>query len=113
MQPRHASVFTWLPSSQLSPACTTPSPQLGSTQSFRQPSLFTRLPSSHASTPARTRPSPQAASTQVLRQASVSTALASSQASVPSTSPSPQRMTWSTWSVTVATLERWAPSTAR
>ena len=38
-----------LPSSQVSPSCSTPSPQRSSTHALLQPSPLTRLPSSHAS----------------------------------------------------------------
>src|SRR5258706_327543 len=66
-----------------------PSPQNGSVQSLRQPSVLTVLPSSHCSL-ASLMPSPQNGSVQSLRQPSVLTVLPSSHCSLASLMPSPQ-----------------------
>src|SRR5262245_10769922 len=85
------------PASHVStPTWTKLSPQLGSVQSLRQPSLLELLPSSQASTPAWTMPSPQRAATQPVRQASVLSVLPSSHASrgSPFGTPSPHLPSW-------------------
>ncbi len=94
---RQPSVLKVFPSSQLSSASTTPSPQRGRVHEVRHTlDVVSELvgPSSHCSTPSHTWPSPQAAGTQPLRHASLSTSLPSSHSSTPcSTMPSPQRAT--------------------
>ena len=86
-----ASPSRVLPSSQVSPACTIPSPQRGNVHVFEQPSVAILFPSSHCSS-ACTIPSPQR-SLQVLEHASLSTEFPSSHVSGRSTKPSPQRGT--------------------